>query len=709
MKRLLSVFLFLCLGSTLFAQHAASMLPMMEATHVASSNGSWDDESTWKNGEVPSAGAKVFIPPSVVVTLADTTTPALDWVLVGGELNVDPASNNTVTVHTIETMDMSLFQIGTKASPVTGSCRFIFTGGDFHSFDSVNHRGRGLMTHGVVEIYGSEMAHACLFESAEAGSSSVQLNEPAYGWEVGDRVLVPGTHLLNGWETGYKNRYEDEWRTITSIDGTSIELDSPLEYTHGDNVPDVHLINLTRTVEFTSSSKTNRGHVMFMSPDVDCCFAAFRDLGRTDKHLDVTDPEITGDNTNPRARYSLHFHRTGAPSHMNGARFDSEGNGKVVSNVTGCVVEGSPGWGFVNHVSNVVFEKCVAVDCYGAGFATEEGDEAGAFIECIAAHCLGDAHYGSLAGSNNADNTKGNTFLADFGKGGDGFWLQAPLVEVLGCTTYGCSSAGYNIFEFEFSIGGGHGVIADYLDWDVTIEDSRLPSPIENTDEWFAQFGYGRPAKGKNGELLTRNIPIQSFVGNRAVACLQGLQRWSTNKYSHEVPAKITDFEAYEYRRTAVNLEYCRFSKLRNILVSNGGHRNSLGMNARGGFLNLDGFTMVGVESGISLPTSGFSRISNGSIDASRYCITMPGPEGDNTTLVRNCQLAGGEGDVLASSNIKNGEWPHLTLFSIGRPIVVDAGRLQLNGKTGVLTLDDGVYEAVREDGKQYRFAVDAQ
>jgi hypothetical protein len=46
------------------SEHQAllDLVPRSEATHVAIGNGDWFDPSTWYQGRIPDAGAKVLIP-----------------------------------------------------------------------------------------------------------------------------------------------------------------------------------------------------------------------------------------------------------------------------------------------------------------------------------------------------------------------------------------------------------------------------------------------------------------------------------------------------------------------------------------------------------------------------------------------------------------------------------------------------------------------
>ena len=101
--------------------------------------------------------------------------------------------------------------------------------------------------------------------------------------------------------------------------------------------------------------------------------------GRTDKSQPINDSVVDanwqlvpGTGTNPRARYAVHFHRTGTVN---------DGNPAIV---VGSAVVDSPGWGYVNHSSYVDMSNNVAFDVHGAAFVTEVGDEIGSFTDNIA-------------------------------------------------------------------------------------------------------------------------------------------------------------------------------------------------------------------------------------------------------------------------------------------------------------------------------------
>lgn len=584
-----------------------------QATAIAMQSGNWSEESTW-DGEIPGSGDKVLIPKGTNVVL-NCDTDRLDWLQIDGVLEVDSSIPTSITAHTIVTGMVSRLEIGTEKRPA--HCTITFTDGDFYADDFAQH-GRGLIAMGIVEIHGVPKTHA-------------SENDVPLDWDRDDDILVL----------------------------------------------DPHAVNLTRSVVFRSESTKQRGHVMFMNPRVNCRYASFIDLGRTDKSQPVTDPEA-GNNENPRARYALHFHRTGAPSPAGGSRFDSTGRGQILSEVVGCVVNGSPGWGFVNHVGNVEFRECVAINVFGAGFATEEGDEAGAFINCIAANCVG------LAKDGNPDNVKGIAEIADWGKAGDGFWLQAPLVETLFCTAYNCSGAGYNIFDFEFNIGGGHGSIAEHLKWPITIEPSRLPKPILS-----------------DVPLRTRFIPCQTFAGNRAYGCNQGLQRWS-DENPWGANASISNFVVRGFYRKGVNLEYSHGNLLENISVSNGWNNSCIGIHARHSNLTLTEFDVSNCWLAVKVPTSGVNLIRGGRIGLCDSAFALAGPEKDAITYVEDCEISECGIDVNLTPNIKKRYFPNEVVFSLGRRLSINARQLDVNGETGEMELGTGSYEATNDRGSYY-------
>ena len=340
-----------------------------------------------------------------------------------------------------------------------------------HSWDP-KQLSLGLVAHGRVRIAGRPKAPRIrLSQSPRRGEGTLVLaGEPA-GWGVGDRVVITGTRYPGReLERGAAVGSQDEIREVVGVDGARVTLDQPLAFDH---VPpmdglSVYAVNLTRNVVFRSSEgvplaelkaaamrerATRLGHVKFMhTADVSVAFAAFDDLGRTDK-TDLVDDfrrfEYEGiqtqrrrkddhwvrkpdaNITNRRGRYALHFHRTGAT-------LESE-----VARVEGCVVTGGPGWGFVVHDSRADLIGNVAYGVLGAGFVAETGNETGTWEGNTAIYTYGadfnDERLDPLGVSPFRENDFDGTVLLekrgawknhDFGHFGNGFWLQGKLIDL---------------------------------------------------------------------------------------------------------------------------------------------------------------------------------------------------------------------------------------------------------------------------------------
>src|SRR5262249_14835894 len=116
----------------------------------------------------------------------------------------------------------------------------------------------------------------------------------------------------------------------------------------------------------------------------------------------VTQLQIARTGLNPRGRYAVHFHRTG----------DTQ-----ASSISDSAVLASPGWGYVNHSSDVDMSDNVAFNVVGASFVTEAGDEVGSFNHNLAMH-----------GQGSGQGIDSRQQFQDFGHQGDGFWLQGGNV-----------------------------------------------------------------------------------------------------------------------------------------------------------------------------------------------------------------------------------------------------------------------------------------
>jgi len=245
-------------------------------------------------------------------------------------------------------------------------------------------------------------------------------------WAKGDTVTVSGT----AWR-GQGPR-QDERRRIAAISGRTLTLDQALRYDHRSPLADAgaYVAHSNRTVTFSSASAkiAERGHVMFMHSDaVRVHGAAFVNLGRTDKTrfadtlgVKITTPGWTtpGLGTNPLGRYALHVHRAGlTPGH-------------APVSVSGNAIVNSPGWGLVNHSSNVVAKDNIALDVLGSAYVSEVGDETGSFVRNIAIGSKG-VTQGTQRWEHSGKPAT-DTVLNDMWFSGIGFGMRSNAVALVG-------------------------------------------------------------------------------------------------------------------------------------------------------------------------------------------------------------------------------------------------------------------------------------
>lgn len=397
-----------------------------EATHVAIGDGDWFDPATWHEGRIPDAGAKVLIPEGVSVLYGQESDEALFSVRVDGELAFATDVNSKILLDTMVVSPTGRLEIGTEENPVDPDVDVqivIANNGDINTSWDPSLLSRGVVSHGQVEIHGAEKASFLkVSEAPMFGDTEINLSEIPEGWEIGDTIVLTGTHKKGWYWNGSQMAYhesEDEEVVITGINGHTLTIDRPLAYNHDTPRDDLfaYVANTSRNITFSSedgedTAVHHRGHVMFMhSDDVDVRYAAFDDLGRTDKSTPAADVGTFGTiepDSNIKGRYSFHFHKTGTE--------DQENPAMAIGNS----VSGSPGWGFVHHSSHAYFTHNVAFDVFGAAFAAEDGDETGIWTSNIAIRSQGlDIAAKDFRDADRHDN----------GRTGDGFFFAGRLVE----------------------------------------------------------------------------------------------------------------------------------------------------------------------------------------------------------------------------------------------------------------------------------------
>ncbi len=510
--------------------------------------GSWTGDGT-----IPNNGANVIISAGNTITVdgdaskgAGGAKVALHTIRDDGTLNFNTHANTQLLVDTIVVAVGGRFEMGTQASPIDPGvkAKLVFAdSGDIDlSWDPLQF-SRGMISHGSVSVFGADVESFIQLNSALAARQSViNLGSLPHGWKVGDRLIITGDTATNS--AGVN---QDEEFAIKSISGSSITLGASatpgaalavakLKYNHSAN--SVYIANVSRNAIFQSESVAigdntvaHRGHVMFMhNPDVGVNNAGFYGLGRTDKRTLIDDPVLVDDTDNPgqkttdvlaaainnidgthrvyvpvvdangktvlnpdgttklekartglnpRGRYAVHFHRTGT---------DADAG---VGSISGSAVVDSPGWGIVNHSSNVDVADNVVYNALGASYVTEAGDELGTFDHNIAIHSRG-----------SGEGIESRKHVQDFGHQGDGFWLQGGNVSLTNNVVAGQRHSGYVFFPVGLN-QKGLGV--------TTIEADSLVDPA---------WANGRET------VAVGDVPLRQFDGNVAFASADGFESW---------------------------------------------------------------------------------------------------------------------------------------------------------------------------------------
>lgn len=481
------------------------LVPTAEATFVSKLDvpgvdWEWDDPNAWESGaippSVPTAGAKVLIPAGSSITLDSQELASLKWLRVDGALRFQPDVSTSLLVETIVISPSGELEIGTELDPIQAGVKATVTFADNGVIDSVldpKQFSRGLISHGHVHIHGEHVeSFVNVVGGLPAGASGIDWGSLPDGWSVGDRLVLAGINPANA--------NDAETRTIDSITGTFIKFNLPLSYSHLTPEPQltVSLANLDRNVIFNSQNMqivSRRGHVMFMHSDhVEVAHVAFVGLGRTDKMVAVTDPTldanqvlVPGTANNPRGRYAVHVHRAGLSNVAN----------PVV--VEGSVVEGSPGWGFVNHSSNVAFTDNVAFKTVGAAFSTEAGDEIGSFDHNLA-----------LDTKSSGIGREHREAINDFGHDGNGFWFQGG--GGISVTDNVASGAATGFMYYEHGLNHNKPNVVKFLAANVLGQPAWLPKDNPNTANVDESL-----------YVAVENVPIRESSGNTAYDTALGM------------------------------------------------------------------------------------------------------------------------------------------------------------------------------------------
>ncbi len=593
-------------------QHVLDLVPLNQATHTATTSGDWESSSTW-GGSLPGENGRVVIPSGITVTINSELAAEFEWIRIdnNGKLAFNPSVTTLLKVETIVSNMSGEFEIGTSTSPIASdqTATVIFSGQqqaiDFGSNDP-GYLKRGAILMGKTIIHGEEKSswHA-LTSVPEVEATSVVLSATPTNWKVGDRIVITGTDP--------DNFTTEEVRTISGIDGATVSFAESLVNQRpvppGASDLKVHIANLSRNILFTSEYTTvpgegnrgYRGHVMIMhSPNADIRYAQFKQLGRTNKQILVDDwffpddlPYEKGDGFNVRGRYSVHFHRGGVTPNSTPAVF------------RGNAVEDDPGWGIVNHSSNVDIIDNVTYNIVGGAYQTEAGDEIGSFVNNIAIRTV-NPDYPMQNPNTAAPDVK--EISQDFAFQGDAFWVHGGGVNLEGNVASGSSGHAFIYWPeglIEVMIGQN------------TFQAANIP----------------------NGNLLeeanigTHWVPVKKFVNNTGYSSTKGFTTFylHTNFFVDEesipieflntVQTTIEDLTIWNIRERGIDMNYTDRISFKNLRIHGDKEPNRIGIDANHFRINFKGAylfenpVITGFEIGVDVPTQGEVWFKGGSFD----------------------------------------------------------------------------------------------
>ncbi len=587
------------------------LVPDASVTNWAIKSGNWSDPSIWTAGEVPTAldNVRIELGTSVVI---DNTTAVANWIRVDGKLQFSQSNNSLLAVDTVIVNASGEMDMVSTDPAITQTLTFSDNGPIDRAWDPKGLSRQlialgtmdstGLMTAAaIVTIEGAVRTSWTTIPVIPKGVTSFTLDTAPVGWLPGDKLLFAGTGPGSS----------DETIAIQSINGAQVTLATPTQFVHTPPAApngielEVAVANLTRNVTLqsanTSTDPQRNGCTMFMHTmeEVSLQYASFVNLGRTDKSLPFNNPVldssghlVAGTGTNVVGRYAIHFHRN--------YNFEPD----CFATVSGCVVSGGPGWGYDNHSSNVNFQDNISYGVYGAGFATEAGNEQGLFHHNLVVNSQITKTHPS-PGSEQASN--GGT--SNFGFAGQGFWFQG---------TEGISVRDNYVAEVND---------AAYVVYGKPLDQGA----VFTSGVWNANVVDQRYVKGGTQYTMADHLPFRDFVGNTAAVAAKGFESpWLMSGGNANLAIdqnNVDDFVGWELSNLGIAIDYANQIHVHNATLlasanaAPGAFPNPTQVSGSWGYRGFDAYssdmtladsTIIGFGGGFYMPRKGASNAIHG-------------------------------------------------------------------------------------------------
>src|SRR5205807_8701956 len=111
-----------------------------------------------------------------------------------------------LTVQNFMVLAGGYLEMGTQANPVAANVKaeVVFVNAPLNTTLDPEQYGNGLIVLGKMTAYGSALSNTFIRLAAEpkAGQTTLSLSQPATGWRVGDKIVIPDTRQLGDVQTG---------------------------------------------------------------------------------------------------------------------------------------------------------------------------------------------------------------------------------------------------------------------------------------------------------------------------------------------------------------------------------------------------------------------------------------------------------------------------------------------------------------------------
>ncbi|AMV40880.1 G8 domain-containing protein [Planctomyces sp. SH-PL62] len=347
-------------------------------------SGAWSAKETWEQGRTPGAGDRVVVRAGHHVDYDVVSEEVVRLVQIAGTLEFARDRDTRleaglITITTSEEpsedgfdchaamKDMGAMQdasrpallVGRPGAPVGAGFSALIR---LHYIEGMDRLSCPAIVccGGRMEFHGQPMPHTWLKirQTADAGASTLHVDEWAGGWKQGDHVIVTGTRRQRdgrGVGGDFLAGAQTEERRIVGVSprdfsgGYPVKLDRPLAFSHfAEGNFRAEVANLTRNVVVESAEPAGvRGHTMYHRKSAgSISYAEFRHLGKLHE----------------KGRYSIHFHLAGET--MRG------------SSVIGASIWDSHNrWITIHGTDALVVRDVVGYKSVGHGFFLESGSE----------------------------------------------------------------------------------------------------------------------------------------------------------------------------------------------------------------------------------------------------------------------------------------------------------------------------------------------